>query len=87
MLAQRQVYKYMLFVHDDTVVDYGGLLQEKACEYLRIPATVAMEFWVTYGKRQLKLALRLKRQTITTSIRNKFRGKYIISGLYEFWYT
>lgn len=74
-VTSKEVYKNVQFIHDVTIIGFGSSLQDKTCNHLNIPLQVRMEFWSCYGQSQMLSSLRVKRQTITTSMKNRFYGE------------
>jgi hypothetical protein len=72
-LTTNRVCSVVIFINDQTEIEYGSVLQKKICESLKIAETVVEDFWNSAGSHAVEEAIRRKRNTLTNALKNAFR--------------
>jgi hypothetical protein len=70
------LFRYVQFVNRDRDIEYGSPIQKIVCKACNIPLAEQIEYWNNYGADAVLEVMRRKRQSVTTSMRNRFSSKY-----------
>ena len=69
------LFRYVQFINTDDDVMFGSSIQKVVCKACHVPEDDQLEFWTNVGSETVQKVLKRKRQTITTSFRQKFESK------------
>jgi hypothetical protein len=70
------LFRYVQFVNRDRDIEWGSPIQKIVCKACNIPRAEQTEYWNNYGADAVLEVMRRKRQSVTTSMRNRFSSKY-----------
>jgi hypothetical protein len=70
------LFRYVQFVNRDRDIEWGSAIQKIVCKACNIPTAEQIEYWNNFGADAVLEVMRRKRQSVTTSMRNRFSSKY-----------